>query len=72
MSSNPVKPGAIKKRQNDTFIYLHRLTMNRAGISLLYGSLGNLGSEFWPDIDQKLFHRRPKAATLPLSQQPQK
>jgi hypothetical protein len=48
------------------------LTMNRAGISLLYGSLGNLGSEFWPDIDQKLFHRRPKAATLPLSQQPQK
>jgi hypothetical protein len=48
------------------------LTMNRAGISLLYGSLGNLGSEFWPDIDHKLFHRRPKAATLPLSQQPQK
>jgi hypothetical protein len=48
------------------------LTMNRAGISLLYGSLGGLGSEFWPDIDRKLFHRHPRAKDLPVSQQPQK
>jgi len=34
------------------------LTMSRAGISLLYGSLGGLGSEFWPDISRKLHHRR--------------
>ena len=48
------------------------LTLNRAGISLLYGSVGALGSEFWPDIDRKLFHRHPKATALPLSQQTQK
>jgi hypothetical protein len=48
------------------------LTMDRAGISLLYGSLGSLGSEFWPDIDRKLFHRHSKAPVLPVSQQPQK
>jgi hypothetical protein len=47
------------------------LTLNRAGISLLYGSLGGLGSEFWPDIDGKLFHRRPKATVLPVSEQTQ-
>ena len=33
------------------------LTLNRAGISLLYGSLGGLASEFWPDISRKLHHR---------------
>jgi hypothetical protein len=50
------------------------LTMSRAGISLLYGSAGGLGSEFWPDIDRRLFHRHPKdtPSGLPLSQQPQK
>jgi len=48
------------------------LTLNRAGVSLLYGSLGGLGNEFWPDIEQKLFHRRPRAATLPVSQQTEK
>ncbi len=48
------------------------LTMNRAGISLLYGSLGDLGSEFWPDIDHKLFHRRPKGTVLPAGEQTQK
>jgi len=47
------------------------LTMNRAGISLLYGSLGDLGSEFWPDIDHKLFHRRPKGTVLPAGEQTQ-
>jgi hypothetical protein len=48
------------------------LTMSRAGISLLYGSAGGLGSEFWPDIDRRLIHRHPKDTSLPLSQQPQK
>ena len=44
------------------------LTMERAGISLVYGSLGGLGSEFWPDLQKKLFHRHPKAASPPASQ----
>jgi hypothetical protein len=33
------------------------LTMSRASISVLYGSLGGLASEFWPDIYQKIHHR---------------
>jgi len=32
------------------------LTMSRAGISLLYGSLGGLEDEFWPDIYQRIRH----------------
>ena len=48
------------------------LTMSRAGISLLYGSAGGLGSEFWPDIDKRLFHRHFKNASLPSGEQPQK
>jgi hypothetical protein len=32
------------------------LTMSRAGISLLYGSLGGLEDEFWPDIYRKIWH----------------
>ena len=32
------------------------LTLDRAGISLLYGSLGGLTSEFWPDVSRKLHH----------------
>lgn len=39
------------------------LTMSRAGISLLYGSLGGLEDEFWPDIYRKL--RRHKAPSVP-------
>jgi len=34
------------------------LTMSRSAIALLYGSLGGLSDEFWPDISQKLFHKR--------------
>lgn len=34
------------------------LTLNRAGISLLYGSLSGLAGEFWPDISRKLHHHR--------------
>lgn len=33
------------------------LTLSRAGIALLYGSLGGLSDEFWPDISRKLFHK---------------
>lgn len=35
------------------------LTASRAAISLGYGSIGNLFLEFWPDIDQRLFHKKP-------------
>jgi hypothetical protein len=48
------------------------LTLDRAGISLLYGSLGGLGSEFWPDIHRKLFHRHPKTAAPTAGEQTQK
>jgi hypothetical protein len=34
------------------------LTCNRAAISLAYGALGNVGIEFWPDIDRKLLHKK--------------
>ena len=40
------------------------LTMGRAGIALVYGSLGGVGSEFWPDISRKLHHRK-KTTELP-------
>jgi hypothetical protein len=46
------------------------LTMSRAGISLLYGSLGQLGSEFWPDIARKL--RRHKDKSVPGDQSQKK
>jgi hypothetical protein len=36
------------------------LTMSRSAISLGYGTLGGLVSEFWPDINRKLFHKQPK------------
>ena len=39
------------------------LTMSRVGISLIYGSAGGIISEFWPDIDRVVFHR--KAANPP-------
>jgi hypothetical protein len=38
------------------------LTMSRASIALLYGSLGGLTDEFYTDIAQRLFHRRRKEA----------
>jgi hypothetical protein len=34
------------------------LTVSRAGIALLYGSLDGLVDEFWTDIDHKLFHKK--------------
>jgi hypothetical protein len=36
------------------------LTMSRAGISVLYGSLGGLADEFYADIAQRLFHKNKK------------
>jgi hypothetical protein len=44
------------------------LTLSRAGVSMLYGSLSGLGSEFWPDISRKL--HRPKKSVP--GDQPQK
>jgi hypothetical protein len=38
------------------------LTMSRSGIALLYGSVGGLVDEFWPDINHALFHRRPQVS----------
>jgi hypothetical protein len=37
------------------------LTMSRAGISLLYGSLSGVADEFWPDVDRKVIHRHAKS-----------
>ncbi len=33
------------------------LTMSRAGTALGWGTLGNVLLEFWPDIDQRWFHK---------------
>jgi len=41
------------------------LTMSRAGIAIMYGTAGGLFNEFWPDIDQKLFHRKSKERLHP-------
>ena len=47
------------------------LTMSRAGIALLYGSLGGVFDEFWTDIDHKLFHKKKNHATsTPPQDQP--
>jgi hypothetical protein len=41
------------------------LTMSRSGISLLYGTLGGVFSEFWPDIQHKLLHKNKAEAAAP-------
>lgn len=39
------------------------LTMNRSGVSLLWGFTGELADEFWPDVKRKLlFHKLKKLA----------
>ena len=43
------------------------LTMSRSAIALAYGSAGGLISEFWVDIDKKLFHKK-QTPTEPHSQ----
>ncbi len=46
------------------------LTASRAAISLFYGALGNIGVEFWPDIDQRIIHRKQWKASHPSSPPP--
>jgi len=41
------------------------LTMSRSAIALGYGSLGGLVDEFYPDISQRLFHKK-KREPLPV------
>jgi hypothetical protein len=41
------------------------LTASRAGLALFYGALGNIGIEFWPDIDRKFFHKKQADAGPP-------
>jgi hypothetical protein len=45
------------------------LTLSRAGIALLYGSLGGLSDEFWPDISRTLFHKHTAVAVDPAVNQ---
>lgn len=47
------------------------LTMSRAGLALLYGSLGGLIDEFWTDINRKLTHKKNRTATTPNQPQDQ-
>ena len=37
----------------------------RFGTSLAAGALGNLLPEFWPDVHEKFFHRKPRAPNPP-------
>jgi hypothetical protein len=37
----------------------------RFGTSLIANALGNLLPEFWPDIHQKFFHRKPRTPSAP-------
>jgi hypothetical protein len=41
------------------------LTMSRAGISVLYGGLGTLSDEFYPDAIRVVFHHHPKPPDVP-------
>jgi hypothetical protein len=38
---------------------------SRFGTSLIANALGNLLPEFWPDVHQKFFHRKPRAPIVP-------
>lgn len=47
------------------------LTMSRGGIALLYGTVGGLFAEFWPDIQSKIFkHKERLGLTLPTDDPP--
>jgi hypothetical protein len=39
----------------------------RFGTSLMASALGNLLPEFWPDVHQKFFHRKPHAPSVPVA-----
>ncbi|MFB3917359.1 MAG: hypothetical protein ACE14M_11555 [Terriglobales bacterium] len=45
-------------------------TMGRAGLGLMYGTLGGLGVEFWPDIQRKLFPGHNKNKISPQADAP--
>lgn len=42
----------------------------RFGTSLIASALGNLLPEFWPDVHQKFFHRKPHAPSVPTPPAP--
>jgi hypothetical protein len=45
------------------------LTMDRAGIALLNGSLGGVLAEFWPDVQRKLFkNKRRRELMMPTTE----
>ena len=41
------------------------LTMSRSAIAIMYGNLGGLVDEFWPDISRALFKKRKSADSNP-------
>jgi hypothetical protein len=45
------------------------LTMSRAGIALLYGELGGIFNEFWPDVQNRI-QKNKKFPSLPSDQPP--
>lgn len=47
------------------------LTVSRAGLALLYGSLGGLIDEFWADINKKLSHKKQNTTTTSTPPQDQ-
>jgi len=52
------------------------LTMSRAGIAMLYGEVGGLFNEFWPDVQNRLMrkkrrHQDPEAAPPTIGSAPQ-
>ena len=44
------------------------LTASRTGIAFLYGGLGNLAVEFWPDIDRHVIHKNKNQKPAPMDQ----
>ena len=47
------------------------LTMSRSGLALAYGAASGVVSEFWPDIQRKLFHKSKKESTTSPVASPQ-
>jgi hypothetical protein len=45
------------------------LTMSRAGIALLYGELGGIFNEFWPDVQNRI-QKNKRLPTLPSDEPP--
>ena len=45
------------------------LTMSRAGIAMLYGQIGGIFNEFWPDVQNRIMTKK-KLPSLPPGQSP--